>query len=185
MLLLMIGTVFSAVFSAAAGSQGPGKVPTQNPEDLDKNEIRKLHRQYNITENDVKFVNGELPNYLNGTLLDGTQRVIASETGEPPEGVTSKIYDELITMERALKIDKSARQRYQEKHGVDPSTPKVEMVGDKPLPKKYVKKLVKEGYLPTGKPEKKPTNGPSTSLASLSLTTTIEGDPSIPPYAVG
>ncbi|WP_269851089.1 hypothetical protein [Methanosarcina horonobensis] len=45
-------------------------------------ELQELYEEYNITENDLKFARGELPNYLEGTIFQSNLRVIVSETGE-------------------------------------------------------------------------------------------------------
>ena len=55
--------------------------------ELTADDLQDLYRKYNITENDIKFAMNELPYYLEGTILDSDTRVIASETGEPPEGL--------------------------------------------------------------------------------------------------
>ncbi len=34
-------------------------------------ELQELYCKYNITENDIKFAEGRLPHYLEGTILDG------------------------------------------------------------------------------------------------------------------
>jgi len=38
------------------------------PEELTKEDLVKLYKKYNITENDIKFAEGKLPHYLKGTI---------------------------------------------------------------------------------------------------------------------
>ena len=116
--------------------------------ELTADELQDLYRKYNITENDIKFAKGELPYYLEGTILDSDMRVIASETGEPPEGLKEgEDYDMVISTEEMFAIIKDARERYIEKYGVDPANPKVDVVDGAPLPKKEVERLVKSGKI--------------------------------------
>jgi len=116
--------------------------------ELTADELQDLYRKYNITENDIKFAKGELPYYLEGTILDSDMRVIASETGEPPEGLKEgEDYDMVISTEEMFAIIKDARERYIEKYGVDPANPKVDVVDGVPLPKEEVERLVKSGKI--------------------------------------
>lgn len=80
-------------------------------------ELRDLYLKYNITENDIKFAKGELPNFLEGTTLGGN---------------TSEL----------ISIEEDARKRYIEKYGVDPANPKVDEVYGILLPVEEVKRLV-------------------------------------------
>jgi hypothetical protein len=58
--------------------------------------------------------------WLNGTILDGTRRVIISPDGRPPDGTKPGSYDYVITFEQAQKIADQARQQYIKKYGIDP-----------------------------------------------------------------
>ena len=76
-----------------------------------------MYRRYNVTENDVLFATDELPNYLNGTILDSDTRVIATRTGEPPEGLKEGAdYDIVISTEEMRAIIEDAKERYIEKY---------------------------------------------------------------------
>jgi len=107
-------------------------------------ELQDLYLKYNITENDIKFAKNELPHYLEGTILNGDKRVIATETGEPPEGLKEgDHYDIIISIEEMGAITDEARKRYIKKYGVDPSNPKIDEVNGIYLPKEVVNRLVK------------------------------------------
>jgi hypothetical protein len=113
-----------------------------------KEELQDLYRKYNVTENDIKFAMNELPYYLEGTILDSDTRVIASDTGEPPEGLKEgEDYDVVISTEKMFAIIEDARERYIEKYDVDPANPKVDSVDSVPLPKEEVERLVKNGNI--------------------------------------
>jgi len=116
--------------------------------ELTADELQDLYRKYNVTENDIKFAMNELPYYLEGTILDSDTRVIASETGEPPEGLKEgEDYDVVISTEKMFAIIEDARERYIEKYDVDPANPKVDIVDSVPLPKEEVERLVKSGNI--------------------------------------
>ncbi|MDW7727715.1 MAG: hypothetical protein SCH70_11515 [Candidatus Methanoperedens sp.] len=85
--------------------------------------------KYNITENDIKFARGELPHFIEGTILDGNTMTGGISTNE------------------SLAIEEEARKRYIEKYGVDPANPKVDEVYGILLPVEEVKRLVKIGRL--------------------------------------
>lgn len=99
-------------------------------------ELQELYEEYNITENDLKFARGELPNYLEGTIFQSNLRVIVSETGEPPEGlIEGKDYDFVMSEQEMSKIMEEARESYIEKYGVDPADPKLDEVNGYLIPK--------------------------------------------------
>lgn len=109
-------------------------------------ELKDLHSKYNITANDIKFVENKLPNFLEGTILYGNTIVVATETGKPPEGFKEGVdYDKVIviSIKEAIAIEENARQGYIKKYNVDPANPKVEVINGQPLPKEEVKNLVK------------------------------------------
>ena len=113
-------------------------------------ELLDLYCKYSITENDIKFAMGELPNPLEGTILDGKHRVIATETGEPPERLPPEWQEGdyiLITIEERGAIGKGARERYIEKYGVDPGNPKIDVANSIPFPVEEVKRLLKSGEI--------------------------------------
>lgn len=89
-------------------------------------ELEDLYSKYNITENDIKFARGELPHFLEGTILRGN-------TSIPGRGISA--YE-------SRAIEEEARKRYIEKYGVDPANPKVDEVNGILLPVEEVKRLV-------------------------------------------
>jgi len=120
----------------------------ESSEEYSPDELQDLYRKYNITENDIKFAMNELPHYLEGTILHGDTRIIATETGEPPEGLKEGVdYDIVIRTDEMLAIMEDASVRYIEKYGVDPANPKVDVVDGVPLPKEEVERLVKSGKI--------------------------------------
>ncbi len=46
--------------------------------------------KYNITENDIKFAEGRLPHFLEGTILDGKVVTMGMITLEENEAVVSE-----------------------------------------------------------------------------------------------
>lgn len=106
-------------------------------------ELQALYQRYNITENDLKFARGELPNYLEGTVLQSTTRALVTETGEPPEGLKEGVdYDVVVSEQEMLRIIREAEAAYIEKYGVDPSDPKLDSYNGYLLPKEEVRRLV-------------------------------------------
>ena len=92
---------------------------------------------------------GELPNYKEGTILDGNTRVIVTDTGVPPERLKEGVdYDIVVTIEEMFAIEEDARTRYMERYGVDPANPKVDVINGVPLPKEEVERLVRFGIIP-------------------------------------
>ncbi|NJD51643.1 MAG: hypothetical protein FIB07_02125 [Candidatus Methanoperedens sp.] len=141
--LLAALLVVSLIIVPAIGAQGVNDQKITGAV-FPPEELKNLHSKYNITENDIKFAENKLPNFLEGTILYGNTRVIATETGKPPEGFKEGVdYDKVISIKEAIAFEESARQGYINKYGVDPANPKVEVVNGQPLPKEEVKKLVK------------------------------------------
>ena len=113
-------------------------------------ELLNLYRKYNITENDIRFAMGELPNPSEGTILDGKHRVIATETGEPPERLPPKWQEGdyiLIAIEERGAIEKESRERYIEKYGVDPGDTKIDVANGIPFPVEEVRRLMESRIL--------------------------------------
>lgn len=109
-------------------------------------ELQSLYVKYNVTENDIKLVKGELPNFLEGTVLCGEQRVVVTEDGKPVEGMKEGIdYDIIMSEPEMFEIIDKAEAEFMEKWGVDPSNPKVDIINGKAIPVEEVKILVKEG----------------------------------------
>jgi hypothetical protein len=118
-IVLALLLIFIGVLVAYSSIAIPNKL------DYTQEELKDLYLKYNITENDIKFARGELPHYLEGTILGGN-----TQTGG-------------ISTNESLAIEEDARKRYIEKYGVDPANPKVDEVYGILLPVEEVKRLVK------------------------------------------
>ena len=59
-------------------------------------ELQELYRKYNITENDIKFAEGRLPHYLEGTILDGKVVSMGKITFDGNKVVVSEWVDPLF-----------------------------------------------------------------------------------------
>ena len=137
--LIIIVLLLLTTFAYSISVDRTSKLPHYSPE-----ELNELYLKYNITENDIKFAKDELPNFKEGTILDGNTRVIVTETGEPPEGLEEGVdYDAVVTMSEMMTIEKEARDRYIQKYGVDPANPKLENISGTLLPVEEVQRLVK------------------------------------------
>lgn len=98
-------------------------------------ELQALYDKYDITENDLKFARGELPNYLNGTILSGDKIVVVTENGVPTSGMVEGVdYDIIISEQEMIDIIEYARNDYISKYGVDPDNPKLDSVSGYLLP---------------------------------------------------
>lgn len=145
----MLATLFVPAVSAKADvftAEEKSEVDTLDDVNINYTEtqLQDMYKKYNITNNDLKFANNELPNYLEETILDSDLRVIASETGEAPENLKQgEDYDILITEKEMISIIEEARTKYIQKYGVDPNNPKVDVVNGVALPREKVKKLVR------------------------------------------
>ncbi|PAV11888.1 hypothetical protein ASJ81_08775 [Methanosarcina spelaei] len=146
--MLLVNVVF---VPAASGSidKISSEASMENNISYTETELKDLYNKYNITENDLLFANNELPNYLEGTILDSKLRVIASETGKPPEGLKEgEDYDLIISHEEMFAIINGAREKYIQKYGVDPANPKTDTVNGYVLPKEEANKLVEKKTVP-------------------------------------
>ncbi|KKH94693.1 hypothetical protein EO95_18590 [Methanosarcina sp. 1.H.T.1A.1] len=133
----ILGAFYESQVEAAADVVLSGNVSYTDEE------LQEMYEEYNITENDLKFARGELPNYLDGTILHSDLRVIASETGEPPEGaIEGEHYDVVISEQEMSKIIEEAREDYIEKYRVDPANPKLDEVDGYLIPIQEARKLV-------------------------------------------
>lgn len=144
-LFLAMLLVSVAFVQAASGSidKSSNEVSMEDNISYTEAELKDLYNKYNITENDLMFANSELPNYLEGTILDSNLRVIASETGKPPEGLKEgENYDLIISHEEMFAIIDGAREKYTHKYGVDPANPKIDIVNGYALPREEANKLV-------------------------------------------
>ncbi|ODV50377.1 hypothetical protein C7960_0967 [Methanohalophilus euhalobius] len=107
-------------------------------------ELQSLYDKYDITENDLKFAKGELPNFLEGTILCSDKKVVVTEDGKPLENMKQGIdYDIILTEPEMLGIIEKAKKDYIEKYGVDPENPKIDIVNDIAIPTEEVEILVK------------------------------------------
>jgi hypothetical protein len=100
-----------------------------------------------LPANEVAFAKRELPNYLEDTILDGSQRVVVTESGNPPEGMTSDNYDIAISHSESDKIENEAIENYKDQFNVDPSTPKVDIVNGTPMHVDEVQRRVEAGKI--------------------------------------
>lgn len=145
--LVMLGSTIGAAMKELTKQN----IPLKPPEELTKKELQIIYRVYNVTENDIKFARGELPYVLKGTILDGSKRVIITKDGKLSERVKKKIerigYDLVISKKKAIEICEKAKREYIKKYGVDPANPKVIMYKGIPLPKEYIKELVRRGII--------------------------------------
>ncbi|MCZ7400217.1 MAG: hypothetical protein O8C62_11195 [Candidatus Methanoperedens sp.] len=117
--LALLLIIFIGVLAAYSSIAIPNKL------DYTQEELKDQYLKYNITENDIKFARGELPHYLEGTVLDGNTTTGGISTNE------------------SLTIEEDARKLYIEKYGVDPANPKVDEVYGILLPVEEVKRLIK------------------------------------------
>ena len=139
-----IGTLLLAIFlvgmafvpaANAETEKNSNEVSTENSITYTDAELQDLYIKYNISENDIKFARGELPNFLNETILSGDIKVIVTEDGKPLENMKEGIdYDMIISESEMLSIVKQAEQDYFDKYGVDPSNPKIDIVDGKAIP---------------------------------------------------
>jgi len=154
LLMLVMGSV--AIVMANPGKKATEDLPLKAPEELTKEELKQIYKKYGITENDIKFAKGELPHYLEGTILDGKVATMGKITreGKVEDWVDPLFYNwclrngyKVIPATKALEIREKARSEYIKKYGVDPANPKVVIVNGVPLPKEYIKELVLSGKL--------------------------------------
>ena len=119
--IVMLATLFVPAVSAKADALIEEEKSENNTlDEMSINyttaQLQNMYKKYNVTDNDLKFANDELPNYLEGTILDSDLRVIASETGEAPENLKQgEDYDILITEKEMVRIMESARDKYIQK----------------------------------------------------------------------
>jgi hypothetical protein len=97
----------------------------------------------------------KMPNYLDGTILDGNKIVIITEEGKVPENFEKIEYDFSITWDEAKNVADTARQEYIEKYGINPRIPDVE-ISDEDLNKIIIS--MKENSPKEAVYEKEPMN---------------------------
>ncbi|WP_407283115.1 hypothetical protein V7O61_00130 [Methanolobus sp. WCC1] len=137
--IVIIILIISIAFIAAIS----GKTGNAELYYTDK-ELQTLYEKYDITENDIKFAKGELPNYLEGTILYNSSKiVIANEDGIPDENMVQGVdYDIIISEKEMFDIIENARSDYIKKYGVDPDNPKLDSVDGYLLPVQEANRLV-------------------------------------------
>lgn len=180
----LLGIILSLMVCTAVGFMAVSatteeKIPLKKPNELTENDLKKIYEKYNVSENDIKFVKGELPNFREGTILDGDKKVIVTEDGEIPKDLEERMEeknincDMVITIEEMFTIGEKARKDYMKKYGVDPVNPKIDTVNGIFLPKEYVDKLVEEKVVMPGKPQKdsslRTTDHRAMSVAGVSV----------------
>ena len=152
MILSSVAVTIGAMCLICSNGEKTDFIPLKAPEELTKEELQQIYRKYDITENDIKFAKGELPHYLEGTILYD-KKVVVLESLEllEDEVIRNAIMklkpDYIITKEEQFIIIEKARKEYIKRFGVDPANPKVEIVNGVPLPREYVKELIKSGKL--------------------------------------
>lgn len=140
---MRLGAALISVLVVGAVAVFALRSPEQKDTDLvyTPEELQQLYAKYNITENDIKFAENKLPNYLEGTILYGKTKVIATETGLPPEGLREGVdYDLAISIAEMTAIQENARLRFIEKYGVDPANPKIDVINGQLVPKEEVRR---------------------------------------------
>jgi len=85
--LVILGSVVNPVMAVNKRANEKLKLP----EELTKEELLQLYGKYNITENDIKFDKGELPHPMDGTILDGSRKVLITEDGRIPQHLREKL----------------------------------------------------------------------------------------------
>lgn len=141
---IAIPVIIMLILSVAAIS---GQL-TKKGSDYSDEELQALYDKYEITENDIKFARGELPNYLNGTILSSDKIVVVTEDGIPGKGTAEGVdYDIIISEQEMIDIIEYAKTEYIAKYGVDPENPKLDSVNGYLLPVQEVNRLVKSGQI--------------------------------------
>ena len=158
-LALLVLVMLSSVVGPAIAVNKRANEKLKLPEELTKEELLQLYRKYNITENDIKFAKGELPHYLEGTILYGKivtmgkvikkGNKIAVQNWIDPKFYRWAVENgyKVVNATDYFEIEEKARKEYIRKYGVDPKNPKVDIVNGVPLPKEYVAELIKNGRL--------------------------------------
>jgi len=160
-LVLLVLVVLGSVMAPTMAVNKRASEKLKLPEELTKDELLQLYRKYNITENDIKFAKGELPHYLEGTILYGkvvTMGKVVKKGNKftVQNWIDPKFYRwavdngyKVVNATDYFEIEEKARKEYIKKYGVDPANPKVEMVNGILLPVDYVKKLVEKENVET------------------------------------
>lgn len=137
--LLIAFLLLSTAIVPAMGSNADKQLTNENEIMYTKAELQEMYTKYGITDNDIKFANRELPNFLEGTILYGDQKVLVTEDGKPLDGMEKGVdYDILMTEAEMFKIIEEAENEYIQKYGVDPSNPKIDNINGQAIDRKSV-----------------------------------------------
>jgi hypothetical protein len=93
------------------------------PNRYQKAEVQNVSDNTSTVSYESRLESGELPYWLDGTILNGNYRVVVSEDGLTPPFQKPGSYDYAITFEEAQSIADDARQRYIDTYGIDPCPP--------------------------------------------------------------
>lgn len=171
LLMLLMLVAFIQVTNAQVEVSSDNGVMTEKNLAFTTTELNDLYIKYNISENDLKFAKNELPNYLEGTILNSDQIVIATENGLPPADLPKGIDCKIISHKEMSDIMKEARAKYIEKYGVDPANPKIDIINGNAIPTQEAKNLVGSGKLVLQEANDSVTETPE------SMTATVSWDP--------
>lgn len=131
----VLKSVAGSIGLAGLGSSVVAGAPTnKDPDDL----VKKIYKDYGITENDIKFAKGELPYFLEGTILDGSRTVVTAPAEERNK-ITSSNVVTITPQQRKILSDVFAR-RFIEKYGVNPLQRKLQWMEGRLLPREFVGK---------------------------------------------
>ncbi|WP_292467239.1 M12 family metallo-peptidase [Methanolobus sp.] len=168
--LFVIATLLNVAVMPVFGSSADHTLNNENGIVYTETQLNALYAKYSITENDIKFAKGELPNMLKGTILCREKRVIVTEDGKPLEGMKKGVdYDIIISESKMLNIIEKAEATYINKWGVDPSNPKIDIVDGIAIPTEEVKKLVKSNQIKVSdSPVESAINDKLVSITSVS-----------------
>ena len=109
LILVTVGSMVSLVIATNTNTTEKLKLP----QELTDKELQHLYKKYGIMENDIKFAKGELPHYLEGTILYDKE-VIAIEGGFGflPDNMKRNLekigYEFIISKEQMLNIVEKA-----------------------------------------------------------------------------
>lgn len=178
-IILLILVAFIQVVSAQVEVNSDKGVMDEKNLSLTTAELNDLYQKYNISENDLKFAKDELPNYLEGTILNSDQIVIATEDGLPPEDLPEGKNYKIISHKQMSDIIEGAKERYIQKYGIDPANPKIDIINGYALPTEEVKNLVSSGRLVLQE------DNDSVEMSSGKLRVTVSWDPHAINGAIG
>jgi hypothetical protein len=104
-----------------------------------------------VNENEILFARRELPQYLDETILNGNTRVTVTQSGERPPQMDPQDNDLTLSSREHRQILDSAINEYIDKFGVDPSTPKVQLIDGEPYTNQEAQKLLRRESIERGR----------------------------------